>query len=41
MVTQILQQQLDLEVNQQVIEKYTKDNFENGKECVGLIKTPY
>jgi hypothetical protein len=32
---------LDLEANQQVIESQTKDNFENGKEYVGLIETPY
>jgi len=32
---------LDLEANQQVIENQTKDNFENGKEYVGLIETPY
>ncbi len=32
---------MDLEANQQVIENQTKDNFENGKEYVGLIETPY
>jgi hypothetical protein len=29
-----------LEVNWQVIENQIKDNFENGKEYVGLTKTP-
>jgi len=41
MVTQSFQQQLDLEANRQVIAKQTYDNLENGKEYVGLIKTPY
>jgi hypothetical protein len=40
MVTQSLQRQLELEANRQVIENQTKDNFENGKEYVGLIVTP-
>jgi hypothetical protein len=31
---------LDLEANQQVIESYAQENFENGKEYVGLIETP-
>jgi hypothetical protein len=30
-----------LEANRQVIENQTKDNFENGKEYVGLIETAY
>jgi len=41
MVTQNLHQQLDLEANWQVIESQTKDNLENGKEYVGLTKTPH
>jgi hypothetical protein len=41
MVTRNLQRQLDLEANWQVSERQTKDNFENGKEYVRLIKTPY
>ncbi len=41
MVTQNLQQQLDLEANCYVTERQTKDNLENGKEYAGLIKTPY
>jgi hypothetical protein len=41
MVTQNLQQQLDLEANRQVIENQTKENLENGKEYAGLTKTPY
>jgi hypothetical protein len=41
MVTQNLQWRSDLEANRQVIEKQTKDNLENGKKNVGLIKTPY
>jgi hypothetical protein len=40
MVTRNLLQQLDLEANRQVIEKQTKNNFENGKEYTGLIETP-
>jgi hypothetical protein len=39
MVTWSLYQQLDLEVNRQVIEKQTKNNFKNGEECEGLTKT--
>jgi len=30
-----------LEANHPVIERQTKDNLENGKEYVGLTKTPY
>jgi hypothetical protein len=30
-----------LEANKQVIEKQTKDNIENGKECVEFTETPY
>jgi hypothetical protein len=30
-----------LEANQQVIERQTKDNLENGEEYAGLTKTPY
>jgi len=41
MVIQNLQRQLNLEVNQQVIERQTNDNLEYGKEYVGLLKTPY
>jgi hypothetical protein len=41
MVTKSLQWQLDLEANRQVIERQTKDNFENGEEYVGLTETPY
>jgi hypothetical protein len=41
MVTQSLQQQLDLEVNQQVIESHTEENLENGEEYARLTKTPY
>jgi hypothetical protein len=40
MVTQNLQRQLDLEANWQVMERETKDNFENGKEYARLIETP-
>jgi len=29
------------EANQQIIEKQTNNNFEYGKEYVGLVKTPY
>jgi hypothetical protein len=29
-----------LEANEQVIERHAKENFENGKEYVGLIETP-
>jgi hypothetical protein len=29
-----------LEANQEVIRRKTKDNFENGKEYVGLTETP-
>ncbi len=32
---------MDLEANFQVIEKQTKENFDNGKEYVGLTETPY
>jgi hypothetical protein len=32
---------LDLEANRQGLEKKTKGNLENGKECVGITKTPY
>jgi hypothetical protein len=32
---------LNLEANQQVIERQTYDNLEYGKEYAGLIKTPY
>jgi hypothetical protein len=32
---------LDFEANQQVIKNQTKDNFENGKEYVGLKETPF
>ncbi len=41
MVIWSLQQQLNLEANQQVIERQTNDNLEYGKEYVGLIETPY
>ncbi len=41
MVTQRLQQQLDLEANQQVIERQTKDNLETGEKYEKLTKTPY
>jgi hypothetical protein len=30
-----------LEANQQVFEKQTKDNLENGEEYAGLTETPY
>jgi hypothetical protein len=36
MVIRSLQQQLDLEANQQFIERQTKDNFENGEEYARL-----
>jgi len=32
---------LDFKANQQVIKSQTKDNFENGKEYVGLRETPF
>jgi len=32
---------LDLEVSHQGLERKTKDNLENGEECVGITKTPY
>jgi hypothetical protein len=32
---------LDLEVNQQVIEKQIEDNVKNGHEYARLIETPY
>jgi hypothetical protein len=41
MVTQSLQRQLDLEVDHQVIENQTKENFDNGKEYARLTETPY
>ncbi len=41
MVTQSLQQQLDLEVDCQAIESRRKTNLENGKEYAGLTKAPY
>jgi hypothetical protein len=30
-----------LEANRQVIQRQTKDNFDNGKEYVGLTETPF
>jgi hypothetical protein len=41
MVTQSLHWQLDLEANQQVIERQTNDNLENREEYARLIETPY
>ncbi len=41
MVTQSLQQQLDLEANHRVVERQTKYNLESGEEYVGLTKTTY
>ncbi len=41
MVTQNLQQQLNLEANQQVIERKTNDNLEYGKKYARLIETRY
>jgi hypothetical protein len=41
MVTQSLQQQLDLEANCQITERQTKYNLESGEEYVRLIETPY
>ncbi len=41
MVTRSLQCQLDLEANQQIIERQTKNNLENGEEYARLIKAPY
>ncbi len=41
MLIRNLHRQLDLEANRQVIEHQTQDNLENGKEYVGLTKTPY
>ncbi len=41
MVSRSLQRQLDLEANQQVIEKQIEGNFENGKEYVRLTKTSF
>jgi hypothetical protein len=32
---------LGLEANQQVIERQTKKNLENGEEYAGLVKTSY
>jgi hypothetical protein len=40
-VTLNLQRQLDLETNQQIIERQIEKNFENGKEYEGLTKTPF
>jgi hypothetical protein len=39
-MTQSLQQQLDLDANHQVTEQKIEDNFENGKDYVGIAKTP-
>jgi hypothetical protein len=36
MVIQSLQRQLDLDANQQIIERQIKDNLENGEEYAGL-----
>jgi hypothetical protein len=41
MVIRSLQQQLNLEANQQVIERQIDDNLEYGNEYIGLIETPY
>ncbi len=41
MLTQSLQWQLDLEADHKVIERWIKENFENGKEYARLTKTPY
>jgi hypothetical protein len=41
MGTWSLQQQLDLEANHQGIKGQTKDNHENGREYVKIIKAPY
>jgi hypothetical protein len=41
MVTQSLQQQLDLEVDHQITKRRTKDNLERGEEYTGLTETPY
>ncbi len=41
MLTQSLQWQLDLGANHQGPEGETKDNNENGREYVGITKTPY
>jgi hypothetical protein len=40
-VTQSLQQQLNLDANQQIIESLTENNLENGEEYVRFIETPY
>ncbi len=41
MVIQSLQWQLDLDVNQQVIERQIKDNLDNGEEYARITETPY
>ncbi len=41
MLTQSLQQQLDLKVNHQGLKGKTEDIHENGREYVRIIETPY
>jgi len=41
MMTCNLWRQLDLKTNRQVIKRKIEENLENGKEYVGINKTPY